>query len=264
MYLQRVNSKGMQGNRYWYAKAFNRGAGTVNALPNCTTFCIGEIWEETFAQLATKLFNIPYQNPGAFPNAKDWYAYWIGKKGVEPKTGGVAVWGSSKTNPNGHVAIVLDTIDEGTKGTRIKVCQSNYKGKYFEVKDYLVRKNQTTEGVGCPYLGCCYVDIDDIRTSRDENVFQVEVVADALNVRNKPNGVVYSGRRCPMGVYNVPGTKEEGGYVWAELQKDFWIALNDGAGWTKTYESTFERRYEALKKAYDELLAKYEALLKGY
>ena len=259
MFLERVNSKGMSGNKYWYNSQFNKGAGTVNALPNCTTFCLGECLESVFATSGRSYFRSPYQRPGAFPNAAQWYSLWDGEKGIEPKVGGVCVWDGG----NGHVAFVLETKDVGSKGAWIKVCQSNYKGEYFEVKEYTVKVNQITPGVGLRYVGCCYNDIYDIRTTRNKLLPQVEVLTDSLNCREKPNGAVYSGRRVPKGIYTIRDRKSEGGYVWACAEDGFWFALNDADGWTKTYEVE-KVSYETLLNAYDILSQKYTDLVLRY
>ena len=265
MYLQRIYNVGMQGNRFWYSKEWNKGAGTPNGLPNCTCFAVGEVWEESEATEPYTLFKSPYHRPGALPNAKDFYSLWTGKKGIEPKVGGLAVWG---TKGYGHVAVVLDYEDVGSKGARIKVCQSNFGGKYFEVKTYIVKKGVITEGVGLVYVGCCYVNINDKRTVRNTDLLQVKVKASALNVRTKPNGTIYAGRKCPNGIYTVLDTVKEGEFTWAKLDDGYWIALNDKEGWTETLPPTenvsLEKRYETLKVAYDKLSQEYTDLLLRY
>lgn len=263
MYLERIRSTGMAGNKYWYNNAWNKGAGTVNGLANCTCFCLGELLESSEAQEPKGYFTVPYQREGAFPTAKNWYSLWKGKKGVEPKVGGVVVWGATKGD--GHVAFVLETKDAGTRGAWIKVCQSHYQGVYFEVKEYYVKKGVVTDGVGYPYIGCCYNTVKDLRTTRDKNLLQVEVLADELNVRMTPNGTSYAGRVCPKGLYNVYDRQKMGSYTWAQLDKDTWIALNDKDGWTKTYElETVEAKYKALLNAYEILSQKYTDLVLRY
>lgn len=258
----------MRGNKYWYNKTWNKGAGTANALPNCTCFCVGEAYEATQVTAPFQLFTAPFHNPGAFPDAYAWLMKWNGKKGVEPKVGGIAVWGQTKNNKSGHVAFVLDTKDVGTAGAWIKVCQSNFRGTYFEVKEYTVKKGVITPGVGCPYIGCCYLDVKDKRTFRNTDLMQVKVKADSLNVRTKPNGDIYHGRACPQGLYTVLDTERDGKYTWAKLDENMWIALNDEDGWTETYNPTtnvtLEQRYETLKIAYEKLSQKYTDLALKY
>ena len=261
MFLWRLNSKGMANNKLWYDKTWNKGAGTANGLPNCTCFAVGEINENSGRDSALSLFKPPYQSPGAFPSAKYWYEQWAGKKGSEPKIGGVCVWDVE----NGHVAYVLETKDAGSKGAWVKVCQSNYKGVYFEVKEYYVKVGKVTDGVGLKYIGCVYNDVKDMRVDRDEDHLQVKVLTDSLNVRVTPNGSVYSGRRCPKGIYNIYDRIKAGDYMWAQLDKDCWIALNDKDGWTKTYEiQDCEVRYRSLMNAYTILSEKYTELLTKY
>jgi hypothetical protein len=261
MFLARVNSKGMPGNKLWYNPTYNKGANTVNALPNCTTFCVGESLEAIQAQVPMSFFVAPYDRDGAFPDASQWYKLWKGKKGLEPKAGGVCVWEGG----NGHVAFVLETRDAGSKGAWVKVCQSNYKGVYFEVKEYYVKVGQVTTGVGKKYIGCVYNDVKDLRTTRNKNLEQVEVLTDSLNARITPNGVVYAGRRVLKGIYTIFDKMRAGDYVWAQLDKDTWIALNDKDGWTKTYDiENCEARYRTLLSAYEKLSQKYTDLVMKY
>ena len=270
MFLLRINSKGMVGNKFWYSRDWNHGAGTKNKMPNCTTGCIGFGYEAVCGCGGTvtepyQMFKAPHHTPGAFPVAKDWYKCWILDKGIEPKVGGFAVWGASKSNPDGHVAFVLETKDVGSQGAWMRVCQSNYHGTYFEVKEYTVKLGVITPGVGCPYVGCCYNPIKDMRVERNINLLQVEVLTDSLNCRMTPGGVAYSGRRVPKGIYTIFDRMESGDYVWAELDNDCWIALNDKDGWTRTYEvETLEKRYATLQNAYEVLSQKYTDLVLRY
>lgn len=265
MFLERISATGMQNNKFWYNNQYNKGAGTSNALPNCTCFCVGEAYEVTENDEPMSLFKYPYDRTGAFPTAKDFYSLWNGKKGIEPKIGGIAVWG---TSGNGHVAVVLTYEDVGTKGAKIKVCQSNFRGKYFEVKEYIVKKGAVTEGVGLVYVGCCYLDVKDKRVPRNTDLLQVKVKANLLNVRNKPNGTIYAGRKCPNGIYTILDMKRDGEYVWAMLDENYWIALNDEDGWTETYQPTtnvtLEQKYNNLLVAYDTLSWKYSELVSKY
>lgn len=262
MLLWRVNSKGMAGNKYWYNPTWNKGANSANAMPNCTTFCVGEIYEQTNPEAPFQLFDPPYQRPGAFPNAKEWFNRWHGETGPEPRIGGICVWGGQG---NGHVAFVLDTKDAGKNGAWVKVCQSNFKGTYFEVKEYTVKVGKETPGMGLPYIGCCYNKVKDMRVMRDPDLLQVEVLTDSLNARITPNGTVYSGRRVPKGIYTIFDRIKAGDYTWAQLDKDTWIALNDKDGWTKTYEiENCEARYRSLMNAYEILSQKYTNLAMRY
>lgn len=268
MFLERISANGMANNKYWYSKEFNRGAGTVNALPNCTCFCVGEVYEVTETDKPMSMFNGDYTRTGAFPHAKDFYKLWNGKKGIEPKIGGIAVWGASSSNSDGHVAIVLTYEDVGYKGAKIKVAQSSFRGKYFETKEYIVKKGEVTEGVGCPYIGCCYCNIKDMRVLRNTDLLQVDVKANLLNVRDKPNGTIYAGRKCPNGLYTILDLQKSGDYTWAKLDDNYWIALNDKDGWTVTYQPTtdltLEEKYNRLLRAYDTLSWKYSELVNKY
>lgn len=259
MWLPRINSKGMANNKFWYDKYWNKGAGTVNGMANCTCCVIGLINENSGRDTPLSLFKPPYQSPGAFPNAKDFMKYWKGETGTEPRIGSVVQWDGTL----GHVAYVLDTKDAGSKGAWVKVAQSNFGGVYFEVKEYYVKVGKVTEGVGLKYSGCCYVNIEDMRTTRNKNLLQVEVLTDSLNARMTPNGIVYSGRRVAQGIYTIFDRMSAGDYVWAQLDNDTWIALNDEDGWTRTYEIE-KMSYDALMSAYEALSQKYTDLVMRY
>ena len=244
MYLERLTSAGMDTSQYWKSPYWNHFAGTVNDLPNCVSFALGETYEATETSEPFKMFSD--RGAGGAPTAKEWYDLWTGKKGIEPRVGGVAVWGSLSAK-YGHVAFVLETKDLGASGTKIKVCQSNYGGAYFEVKEYTVRKGYNTAGVGFPYIGCCYNDIPDRRTTRNKDMMQVEIFGEMVRVRKAPNGEVYRGRFCPKGLYTVLDTTTDG-YQWVKLDENMWVATDPS--WSKIYEPETE---SALSRAEAEI-----------
>lgn len=232
MYLKRLSSNGIKGNKYWYSKEWNHGYTGDIALPNCTTYAVGEVYEESEVTSPFKMFTD--RNATYFPNAKEFYNKWTGQKGIVPKEASIVCWGGT-SDKYGHVAIVTKVEQLATNKWRIQVAQSHYKGTYFEVKTYTVEPNKKTSGIGYVYNGCCYVNVRDLRTTRNQDKSQVEVLVDMLSVRHTPNGSKYLGRYCPQGLYNILDTQVAGDYTWAKLDEDMWVALNDKDNWTKTY-----------------------------
>ena len=239
MFLERLNVSGIKGSKYWYDPSFNKGANTGTGLPNCVSYIVGRCQEEVFASEPMKLFKD--RDPGGFPNAKDVYRLWAYEKGSEPKVGGVLVWdgyqSSQAITSYGHVAIVERVLEKvNSNSWRVLVSQSAYGGYFWKESEYTISPGVKTPGVGYVYLGCCYnPDLKNRITTRNPNKDQVEVLAELLNVREKPNGDKYDGRYCPKGLYNIFAFRDTGGYTWAKLDSGCWIALNDAEGWTKTY-----------------------------
>lgn len=244
MFLERLNVSGIKGSKYWYDPAFNKGANTETGMPNCVCYCTGRVQEEQFAEEPVKLFKD--RAPGGFPNAKDWYNLWAYEKGEEPMAGGVLVWDGYKSSQAitsyGHVASVERVIERtGAKSWRVLVSQSAYGGYFWKKAEYIVSPGIKTPGVGYVYLGCCYnPNIKNRIVPRNTNKDQVEVLAEMLNVREKPNGDNYKGRYCPKGLYNVFAFRDSGAYTWAKLDSGCWIALNDADGWTITHRAVTE------------------------
>lgn len=258
MYLERLSSTGMDTSKYFQDPAWNHFVGTVNDLPNCVAFCVGETYEATGVPEPFKMFKD--RTAGGAPTAKDWYDLWTGKKGVEPRAGGIAVWGSS-TAKYGHVAFILEAEDIGAQGCRVKVCQSNFKGAYFEVKEYVIKKGVVTQGVGYPYIGTCYNDIPDKRTTRNKDVLQVDIFGDLIRARKTPNGEVYQGRYCPKGLYTILEVATVGQYGWAKLDEDTWVATD--SSWAKVYPAEEESELSQANEEINRLtiqLANTEAL----
>ena len=239
MFLARLSITGVKESKYWndskYIGGLDRGLG----LPNCTFYTVGREGESTDATGKLKLFK--NKDAGGFPNAKEFYTQWAGSKGIEPKLGSIVCWGSSK-DQYGHVAFIeKEPIKLATNKWQITVSESCWasnpsKGVYWRLKDYVIEPGKVTSGVGYVYNGCCYnIKNNDFRVNRDTNKNQVAVLIDNLCARKSPNGEKWSGLYAVKGVYNILSTKEAGGYTWASLSNDCWIALNDKEGWTATY-----------------------------
>ena len=80
---------------------------------------------------------------------------------------------------------------------------------------------------------------------RNEYVYQLEVIAEVLNARDK---ATTSGKRLGYinkGIYNILNTTTADGYTWFEVEPSVWIAYNEE--WEKIYAKK-ETEEEKLKK----------------
>lgn len=91
--------------------------------------------------------------------------------------------------------------------------------------------------------------------ARDTKVNQIEVLIDNLRARDKgtTSGSILG--YANKGIYNYSNTNEANGYVWYEIEKNIWIASNDG--WTKVYlkEDPTDPSYEKKIKELEEEIA---------
>lgn len=122
-FTPRLDSSGMEGEKYWYSgnPFYTAGFG----LPNCTCYAWGRFWEISDNLDGTK----DYSNTPELPlgDAGTWYEEATNyERGQTPKLGAVACW-SDTTGGAGHVAIVEKIHDNGD----ITVSQSGYGGDYF-------------------------------------------------------------------------------------------------------------------------------------
>lgn len=223
MRLKRLAKGDMKTNGKFDDTYWNSGI----RLPNCTLYCLLRLWEEGMKE--TPLFT--YTNGSKnFPNAKLWYTYWRGSKGTKPKVGSVIVWGNSNSQ-YGHVAICEDILEEYSDGSyKIQVSQSNYTRKntqtmeanYFQYRVYTVKPGVVTSGVGMPYIGCCYVDLESGQAERNKTLHQLQVEGTNVFSRSEANGEKISGMYTPLGYYTVLASKQVGNDTWYK------IGTNDG------------------------------------
>lgn len=123
-------------------------------------------------------------------------------------------------------------------------CPKGYKYKYSDYTKYAVNPMNYTylfEGQvmqGSPILSAKpIVKPEPKPIVRNEKVWQVEVIADQLRIRETPS---LNGNQlfiADKGIYNVIQSKEADNYVWYEIEKDRWIATNEG-NWTINYPVT--------------------------
>lgn len=221
-----------------------------NQLPNCTTYCMLRTYEATEAKE-------PYpvaQNNLGFPPAKQWYSKSPLAKGNELKVGAIACFDGT----SGHVAYVERVIDK----THALISQSQYCSdktvrdyRYFETREVeLVVGKATLSGVG-KLQGFIYTPIDDIRTKRNSDKEQIEIIQPYVNVRTAPEGYVFrEGNYCPMGIYNVKSKKEYNGYMWYQLEQDHWVREGE---WLNYYElsdiANLKKENEELRRLLKEI-----------
>lgn len=233
MYLVRRSSNGIRGNKYWYDRSFNRGAGTKFGLPNCIAFAVGKFYEVYQGKSPMQMFK--GRQKGGFPDAYLSRKEWLWETGNIPKVGGFAVF-SNSTFTYGHIGFMQSVEYIGNGWYEILLEESHFQKVFWQRKVYRVKINQYVKGLGLYYIGTCYHPyFVDKRTKRDTSKNQVEVLAVDLSARKTPNGEKYLGQAIPVGIYNIEDMKTIGGYTWVKLDTDVWCALNDNAGWTKTY-----------------------------
>lgn len=225
MFVERLSADGIQTSPYYQDNKYCAFNGTPNGMPNCTAYAFARSAELSAPNIIRDF--VVFNRKGA-DNACRWFQETLWSKGKEPRLGAIACWDGEL----GHVAIV-----EQINGDSVTVSQSNYGGTYWELKTYKPTIGEVTKGVGLVFQGYIYNPfIEDSRTDRNESE-QVEVIADRLRVRKSPNGEIYEGLYCPQGIYNVLDKAVNGGYTWAKLNENYWIALNDGK-WTRYYNAT--------------------------
>lgn len=246
MYLERLSSYGIDTSPYYEANGkFNTSPSNSDIqMPNCTMYAYCRAFESVNAKAPFPIA----RNTIGFGNAKTWYSLSPLNKGGVLKTGSIAVFDGTY----GHVAYVERVIDD----THAIISESQYDTnkslrnyRYWQKREVeLVIGKSTLNGVGA-LLGFIYLDIDDVRTTRNFSKEQIEVLEDMVNVRGLPNGeVVRKGCYAPLGIYDIKSKKVVDEYTWYELDKNCWVRQG---GWIKYYPVDDE--LEKLKKENVEL-----------
>ena len=254
MYLERLSSSGIDTSPYYKPNGkFNTSSSNSDTqMPNCTMYAYCRSFESTDA---TNPYPIARSTLG-FGNAKTWYSLSPLKKGNVLKTGSIAVFDGIY----GHVAYIERKIDDN----HALISESQYDSnkslrnyKYWQTRTVeLTIGKATLSGVG-NLLGFLYLDIDDIRVSRDYNKEQIEILEDKVNVRGTANGsIVRKGCYAPMGIYNILNKLEVDGYTWYELDKANWIRQGE---WL-TYYPIEDNEITKLKKENELLKSKLKEI----
>lgn len=230
MFLERLSSFGLSDSIYYVPQGvFNTAPVDSDIqMPNCTMYAYLRSFE---AVNALKPFHIARKSTG-FGNAKTWYSESPLKKGAEIRTGSIACFDGNY----GHVAFVERKIDEN----HALISESQYDEdkslrnyKYWQKRVVELEVGKATlSGVG-ELQGFLYLDIDDIRTSRNDRE-QIEILEDFVNVRTSPNGdLLQKGCYAPMGIYNVLSKEQLNGYWWYQIDRKGWVREGE---WLKYYE----------------------------
>ncbi len=190
----------------------------------------------------------PMFKRSGYGNAVEWMNDTLWETGAEPKVGAIMVYGKAYGNGYGHVRVV-----EAINGNTISYSGANE-------SNLMAFKTLTKPSISATgFLGYIYnpyvTEFNLTPVSRDESKDQVEILADSLKVRDSANGNSI-GCFAKQGLYNILAFETSGEYTWAKLADGMYIALNDNDGWTITYHKS--------DSAYDELLAKYNALKQSY
>lgn len=228
MFLERLSSYGLSDSPYYVQGDFNTSPSDSDIqMPNCTMYAYLRSFESVNA---SKPFPIARKSTG-FGNAKTWYSESPLKKGSEIRTGSIACFDGNY----GHVAFVERKIDDN----HALISESQYDPdktlrnyKYWNKRVVELEVGKATlSGVG-ELQGFLYLDIDDIRTKRNDGE-QIEILEDFVNVRTSPNGdLLQKGCYAPMGIYNVLNKEQVNGYWWYQT-KGGWIREGE---WLKYYE----------------------------
>ncbi len=115
------NSPPDASNKYYYDSNYNANAGGQFAMPNCTTYVLGRIYEIT-----GKRCNLSGNAKEYFEKNKISGTYEYSTDPYSPALGAILCFTNSG---NGHVAIV-EEIGTDSGGKYICVSESNYSGRY--------------------------------------------------------------------------------------------------------------------------------------
>lgn len=193
-------------------------------------------------------------------NAEVYWGYDDGfARGQTPKLNAIMVW-EGKGSLAGHIMVVTEIKDNGD----VIATGSNYSGSKFYTKRYYKQQNYdfsssyTFKGfIYCPYEFVYYCGTPVVRNSK---VDQIQVIAEALNVRPTASTSGYSEGYCNTGYYTVLDSFNDGTYVWYRIGTDMWVANNKVETWCKFLPKT-EPKYEmvlsGIKPAQKTELEKY-------
>lgn len=250
-------------HQYFWDESINLGATIDLALPDCTTFVLGDVLVDRGKSPVSVL-----RNAGAWHNylANGWIA--IPYEESKLKLGDIVEWSA-----HNHVA----RVSEIKKGEAF-VSRSYYTGihgKAYYNGSYDTRNFSSLRDLSdfmisnYPYRFFHFVNLDVENDSvggkpnyilvmplssvnKDTSKNQIQVLTNEQYVRDE-NDEIISG--CEKGYYNVLSTKQLRGYTWYEVEKDKFIAGVNGRVIYLPKES---------KKQLEQEIADLTALLKDY
>ena len=228
-------------NKGGYSHCIKRTAAGYT-LPNCVAMAHG-MWLKTItdAKGLTEAKNI--ESKMCRNNAEIYWTYDDGfARGQTPKLNAIMVW-NGKGSLAGHVMVVTELKDNGD----VIATGSNYSGskfytkRYYKANGYNFSSSYTFSGfIYCPYEFVYNCGSPVVRNSK---VDQVQVIADALNVRPTASTKGYSEGYCNTGYYTVLDSFNDGTYMWYRIGTDMWIANNKAETWCKFLPRT-EPKYQ--------------------
>lgn len=224
-----------------YAHCIKRNSSGYT-LPNCVAMAHG-MWLKVITDAKGLDEAKAIESKMCRNNAEIYWNYDDGfERGQTPKLNAIMVW-NGKGDLAGHVMVVTEIKDNGD----VIATGSNYSGSKFYTKTYYKSKNYdfspsyTFMGfVYCPYEFVYYTGKPVARNSK---VDQVEVIAEALNVRPTASTKGYSEGYCNTGYYNVLDSFDDGTYKWYRIGQEMWIANNKAETWAKFLPKT-EPKYQ--------------------
>ena len=210
-----------------------RNAATGSVLPNCVGYAYGRFMEILGAESCSL----------STGNAENWYGFLSDgyERGSEPKVGAIACWRKGEAyDPSdgaGHVAVVEEVLENGD----ILCSNSDYYGRSFYTCTY---KKASGYSLGAAYRfqGFIYCPFEEAQLpmpeQRDESRLQLEIMADGLRVRKRPelSAAVILGT-AKKGVYPVLESRDmtheaSNGYLWHRIGDAACVASKEGQ-WTR-------------------------------
>ena len=228
-------------------------------LPNCVAMAHG-MWLKVITDAKGLEEAKAIESRMCRNNAEIYWNYDDGfVRGQNPKLNAIMVW-QGKGSLAGHVMVVTEIKDNGD----VIATGSNYSGskfytkRYYKANGYNFSSSYTFSGfIYCPYEFVYYTGTPVVRNSK---VDQVEVIADALNIRPTASTKGYSEGYCNTGYYTVLDSFNDGTYMWYRIGTDMWIANNKAETWCKFYpkdEPKYQMTISGIKAAQKAELEKF-------
>ena len=212
-------------------------------LPNCVAMAHG-MWLKVITDAkgldeAKRIESIMCRN-----NAEVYWTYDDGfERGQTPKLNAIMVW-NGKGSLAGHVMVVTEIKDNGD----VVATGSNYSGSKFYTKTYYKSKGYEFNPASYTFMGFVYCPYEFVYKCgtpvvRNSKVDQIQVIAEALNVRPTASTKGYSEGYCNTGYYTVLDSFNDGTYMWYRIGTDMWVANNKSETWCKYLPKT-EPKYQ--------------------
>lgn len=163
----------------------------------------------------------------------------------------------------GHIAYGTVKVNVGDRVSRGQVIGylGNTGESYGAHLHWEVRDKNDTRIDPTPYLNADLPREVELPqpVERNKNVTQLQVIESYLNVRLDHSTSAQSIGFCPVGIYNIVSTYEDGTYTWYQIEEGKWVA-NDGS-WCKLLPAEKDE-IVLTKDKYDELCRQFWDYLK--